>query len=289
MKNKISLFAFTVGLFLIITPLLTFEGESTPVDEVRIGEVDIELENRSSMLHFRFLARGEAPESTDHVNVTFGYSNSTERETLDLWIEPIDMMLFGNGISLVPTGSGDDNWTSWKLDIAFNFPMNEDPGAVIGLIAGLFGISINDTSSIDEITNITDLEDLRKIPGFEDLLNRTGIPDPENLTDPAQLMKLLSDTDLLIIARAVDESGQYTEDEKDIKFQLIGAVFEFLQSEGYIQDGSETDDDESDPSEKEGEDEDEDDILVYFLLVISVILLVGIIIISALLLMKKET
>lgn len=273
----------------MITPLITFEGESTPVDEVRIGEVDIELENRSSMLHFRFLARGEAPESTDHVNVTFGYSNSTERETLDLWIEPIDMMLFGNGISLVPTGSGDDNWTSWKLDIAFNFPMNEDPGAVIGLIAGLFGISINDTSSIDEITNITDLEDLRKIPGFEDLLNRTGIPDSENLTDPAQLMKLLSDTDLIIIARAVDESGQYTEDEKDIKFQLIGAVFEFLQSEGYIQDGSETDDDESDPSEKEGEDEDEDDILIYFLLVISVILLVGIIIISALLLMKKET
>ncbi len=288
MKNKISLFAFTVGLFLIVTPLLTFEGESTPVDEVRIGEIDIELENRSSMLHFRFLVRGEAPGSTDHVNVTFGYSNSTARETLDFWIEPIDMMLFGNGISLVPTGAGEDNWTTWKLDIAFNFPMNEDPGAVIGLIAGLFGITINDTSSIDEITNITDLDDLRKIPGVEDLLNRTGISELENITDPLQLMRLLSDTDLLIIARAVDESGQYSEDEKDIKFELIGAVFEFLQAEGYIQDGSETDDDEFDPSEKEGEDE-EDDILIYFMLAVSVILLVGIIIIAALLLIKKET
>jgi hypothetical protein len=287
--NRIlKIFAFAFGLLLLISPLLTFESYSTPADEAKIGEVEIELENRSSMLHFRFLVRGEAPGSTDHVNVTFGYSNSTARETLDFWIEPIDMMLFGNGISLVATGAGEDNWTTWKLDIAFNFPMNEDPGAVIGLIAGLFGITINDTSSIDDITNITDLDDLRKIPGVEDLLNRTGISDLENITDPLQLMRLLSDTDLLIIARAVDETGQYSEDEKDIKFELIGAVFEFLQAEGFIQDGSETDDDEFDPSEKEGEDE-EDDILIYFMLAVSVILLVGIIIIAALLLIRKET
>lgn len=262
--------------FLSLTPPVKGQG----YEGVRIKDVEVKIENRTGMFFFLFQVEGTAPVWTDHVNVSLGYSNSTARESLGFWIEPVDMMLFGNGISLVPTGEGKDNWTSWKMKVGLNIPMNENPGSVLALFAGLFGLNLSGSTPLDGLQNIRSLEDLEKLEGVDDILNLTGLTNISDLMDPVELFKLLADTKVLVIARGVDREGIFTEDEKDIKFELIGAIFDFLESEGIIDDGTDLPDDTDDtPNNGEGSDNGDDTVL-YIMLGISILLFIGIIVLS---------
>ncbi len=280
-NNLMRVFMVFVSLVLV----LNFLSSTPPVkgqgyEGVRIKDVEITIENRTGMFFFLFQVEGTAPQWTDHVNVTFGYSNSTARETLGFWIEPVDMMLFGNGISLVPTGDGKENWTSWKMKIGLNIPMNEDPGAVLALFAGLFGLNISGSTPLNGLQNITSLEDLETLEGVDDILNLTGLTNISDLMDPVELFKLLAETKVLIIARGVDSEGIFTEDDKDIKFDLIGAIFEFLESEGIIEGETNIPDDMDDSTTKGKESDNGDDTILYIMLGISILLLIGIIVLS---------
>jgi hypothetical protein len=265
----------------------TTSGQS--YEGIRIGDVKIELENRTGTFHFLFHAEGTSPEWTEHVNATFGFSNSTSREILDFWIEPVDLVLFGNGIKLVPTGGGDDNWTTWKLEIMLNVPMGEDPGFVLALITGIFGVNMTGIEDLIDLENITGSGDLTSLEGVEELLNLTGISSIENLTDPVELLKLLSETELLIVARGVDEDGIYTEDEKDIKFELIGAIFGFLEAEGIIEGVDDIPPVDDDDTSDNGEEEENDNLtLIYVMGGISMLLILGILILLLMILMMKR-
>jgi hypothetical protein len=273
---------------LLFTSIDLMGGSAIAAQDVGIEKVEMEIENRTGTFHFLFRVEGNAPEDTDHVNVTFGFSNSTSREMLGFWIEPVNMMLFGNGLKLVPTGGGEDNWTSWKFEIRLNIPMSEDPGAVIGLLSGIFGINTTGIMEGIDLENITNLEDITSIEGIDELMNETGITDLENLLDPVELLKIFSETELLVIARAVNDEEEFTEDEKDIKFELIEAVFKFLESEGIVE-GIETSDDDDDGTESKEKDENGDDYtLLYLMGGISIVLIIAILAVLVLILISKR-
>ena len=230
MKNKIfrsrmSRSLITLAALLILLSSYPVCGEEKS-GKISIDEVEVDLENRTGMLYFRFQARGSAPAGTDHVNVTFGYSNSTDRVVLDVWIEEMDAMLFGNGISLLPSGPEEDPWSSYVFTAALFLPYMGNISSTIDILMGIIG------ELAGNISGNGDAVDEQMDPY---LGNMTDTSDLLEQMDPIEVLAMLRDTKLLFIARAVDQEGSYTEAERDVKMELLDAVFGFLGDEGIIE------------------------------------------------------
>lgn len=196
-----------VSLFLSVQPpSVAGQGTVTDLSAPVIVDVTMSLSNISGTIVFRFAADGTCPPGADHVNVSFGAGNGTSPpEPLeDGWIGPVEMMFFGNGISLRPTGPQADPWSTWSFRVGASLPEGTGFEELIGLVGEFMG------------NGTFDLEDLNW-----------------SLFDP-ELVEGLEDMELYLFARAYMPDGSYGQTYKDMTDDVVPVLLEFARSEGLI-------------------------------------------------------
>lgn len=234
------------------SPLVAMGDTDGQVSSTTVDEVTIELENRTGTLHLLFSAIGRAPAGTHHVNVSLGLENSTERTNIGRWLEPVDLDLSVVGVILSDEGPIEEPWTEWECRIWADVKM-DSIFTTLEYLAPLLGIE--GLEGIGDIEGLEDIQNIVEIEGLEGLSNLTDFLDPEEMIDQEEIMELLMDSSILFLARGYDDAGNFTEGEKDIKFDLLNAVFGFLIAEGMMDDPMANDDDDGpDPDDEVKED-----------------------------------
>jgi hypothetical protein len=182
------------------------------------------LSNVSGTIVFRFTADGTSMPGTDHINFSFGVGNATTppEPPSEGWIGPMEMMLFGTGVSLRPTGPSTDPWTRWSFRLGLRVPQGTDPEDLIDLFGGILG---NETPEMGDL----DLSFL----------------DPSILED-------MDGVRVHIYARAYRSDGDFGTAERDITTVVVPELLEFARSEGLLDDDIATDDDDEDGSDDDG-------------------------------------
>ncbi len=282
-KNSVLISLAMVISLLILSPITT-RGDHSTVNGPTITDVTIEIANKTGILSGLFEATGTAPAGTDHVNITFAYSNSTTREEIGFWFEPVDAIFLGNGMALIPTGEGENNWTTWKFTLKLNIPMGGDLTDSLSMIAGMMGFDLPD------LGNLTDLLDME---GLDEITNLTGVENVEDLLDMEFLMEFIMDSEVLVVAHAVDGTGAVTTGEEDFKFQAVEAAFTFMQEEGIIEAPPTSDNDDDINDNDLGEDKSKDDgnkiVLVTIISIIGVLLiLIAVIAVVVIMIVRKR-
>lgn len=197
------------------------QGPTAPIPV--ITNFTMSLRNISGTIVFRFTADGTCSPGTDHVNVSFGVGNisASPEPPEEGWIEPIEMMFFGTGVSLRPTGPKTDPWSKWAFRLGARIPAGTDPEDLLDIVGGIFGNETPDLSGINwSLVDTGILEDIEEIKMF-------------------------------LFARAYSENGSYGDAEMDITDKVVPALLEFARSEGLIDDDDEGPDDTDDEREED--------------------------------------
>jgi len=226
-------FCATVLLSVLLGSLLTHQSLSDPavgqtmgpnVPEPIITNVTMSLRNISGTIVFRFTADGTCSPGADHVNVSFGVGNGTTspEPPEEGWIAPIEMMFFGTGVSLRPTGPQNDPWSKWAFRLGARIPAGTDPEDLMEIIGGIFG---NDTPDLADIN--------------------MSMLDPSILND-------IEGVQMSLFARAYLPNGTYGGTSMDITDKVVPALLEFARSEGLLDD----DDDGPDDTDDDGKRDD---------------------------------
>lgn len=260
------LFAFMI---LSVVNLTAGQG-SDQGPELKIENVDLKIENKTSTLSIDLEISGTAPEGTLFVNLTLGIENETMDERLPVWLEPMnENFLLYAGVSHGPKGPSEDPWTRWETDAFVNLPMGEDLIILLELLGVTLGLNSSLLEGFDEIEGLGNLTMPANITGFEDLMDLVTIPPKE------EALSYLEGTEIRLVARAVDGDGRYNETSTDIKIELMDSLYDFLITEGYVE-GELSDDGEEqgDNSGREDEKDDEMNLLPVLLLIVGIGLVV---------------
>lgn len=180
--------AFVCALMIIIQPGAA-ETPDPPVPSV--DSVLASQSNTSGIYRFNLFINGSTAGVAEKVNLTLLMINDTG--SFDgPWIDPINALFLGNGISLRGAGPSLDLWSSWAFRLAITYPIGSDPGIITNLFSSILGLDLSDIGDLD--------------PG--DI--------PQNATPPEDLR-------ILVKVRAYNETGGYGETVQDITDQLLMA------------------------------------------------------------------
>lgn len=230
MKKTMTIWA-SVLLAFLLSSQVTLPSSFVPVEgqtqgptgpEPVITNVTMSLRNITGTIVFRFTADGTCSPGADHVNVSFGVGNGTTppEPPEEGWIEPIEMMFFGTGVSLRPTGPTTDPWSKWAFRLGARIPAGTDPEDLLDIVGGIFGNETPDLSGINW-----------------------------SLVDPG-ILEDIEEIEMFLFARAYSENGSYGDAEMDITDKVVPALLEFARSEGLIDDDDEGPDDTDDDEEE---------------------------------------
>ncbi|MDG6225616.1 MAG: hypothetical protein QCI82_08900 [Candidatus Thermoplasmatota archaeon] len=164
----------------------TQDPPSPSVDSVAASQ-----SNTSGIYRFNLFINGSTEGLAEKVNLTLLVMNDTG--SFDgPWIDPINAIFLGNGISLRGVGPNDDEWSSWAFRLAITYPLGSDPSIITNLFSSVLGLDLSDIGDIDP----------------DDI--------PQNATPPEDLR-------ILVKVRAYNETGGYGETVQDITDQLLMA------------------------------------------------------------------
>ena len=227
-KDPSKALVLVMTAILAVSAVISVSGEGAGTETTpTIDIVDLSIENKTSILSIDLDISGTAPAGTDHVNLTLGMKNDTMDEILPFWIETMSENLFTYaGISFGPKGPSEDPWTEWKLTGYLNIPLDMDPQMLLALLSTVGGFDMDEIGDLGglELDNLSLPENISDISDISDLIT---IPDKD------EVISYLDGVELLVVARAVNADGTYTETRKDVKMELVDSVYDFLITEGY--------------------------------------------------------
>ena len=147
--------------------------------------------NASGIYRFNLFINGSTAGVAEKVNLTLLMVNDTG--SFDgPWIDPVNAIFLGNGISLRGVGPTQDQWSSWAFRLAITYPIGSDPSIIANLFSSILGSDLSGIGDID--------------PGEI----------PANATPPEDLR-------IMVKMRAYNTTGAYGETVRDITDELLMA------------------------------------------------------------------
>ena len=157
--------SIVLGLIFISISMQNVEAADIP--KPKITQVSVNQSNLSGVFRFDLYINGTAEGIAKKMNCTFSIQNSTSSRD-GPWIDPVNLILFGNGIQFRSAGSGNDTWSKWRFHIQITYDIEKGPGMITDLFGGWLGINISDVDpgQIDNI-DINDTKAFFKIRAYD--------------------------------------------------------------------------------------------------------------------------
>jgi hypothetical protein len=150
--------AILTVLCIISAPFALEAASAVDLPTPRISDVSVVYSNQSGIFRFDLYINGTNEGAAKGMNFTFSVENGTG--AMDgPWLGPVDLILFGNGISFKAVGTGNDTWSKWRFHLQVTYDISKGPGMITNLFGGLLGVNISDVDPgrIDEV----DINDTR--------------------------------------------------------------------------------------------------------------------------------
>ncbi len=139
-----------IGLIFISISIRNVDAADPP--KPKITQVSVGQSNQSGIFRFNLYINGTTEGIAKMMNCTFSMQNSTS--SMDgPWIDPVNLVLFGNGVQFRSAGSGNDTWSKWRFHIQITYNIAQGPGMITDLFGGWLGINISDVDP-GQIDNI---------------------------------------------------------------------------------------------------------------------------------------